>query len=213
MKPAAVLPAFPVGALLCAWLPLSVLAVDYEKDIKPLLKERCYACHGALKQKADLRLDTAAAMHKGGEGGDILTRDRPLLIERVTTTDKHDRMPPEGEGSMLDAGQVARFKEWIAAGAPGPANEQSEADPRTHWAYQPPKASGGSMDALLSARLASKNLKPQPEAAPEIWLRRVYLDLIGLPPTPEEITTFLQDTSMPARQRVVDHGVEGMAGR
>ena len=61
------------------------------------------------------------------------------------------------------------------------------------------------MDALLSARLASESLKPQPEAAPEIWLRRVYLDLIGLPPTLEQIALFLKDTSMLARQRVVDH--------
>ncbi|MFO1482787.1 MAG: PSD1 and planctomycete cytochrome C domain-containing protein [Verrucomicrobiaceae bacterium] len=196
------------GGILVACLvftSLPALAVDYEKDIKPLLKERCYTCHGALKQKADLRLDTTAAMRKGGDGGDILAGEHALLLERVTTTDKDDRMPPEGEGSMLTTEQVAKLKAWVAAGAPAPADEQPEADPRAHWAYQPPKSSGKSMDALLSSRLASKNLKPQPEAAPEIWLRRVYLDLIGLPPAPEEIATFLKDTSMPARQRVVDH--------
>ncbi|MCB1279289.1 PSD1 and planctomycete cytochrome C domain-containing protein [Prosthecobacter sp.] len=212
MKPAIVPLSCPArdvrGGMLVAWLAftsLPALAVDYEKDIKPLLKERCYTCHGALKQKADLRLDTTAAMRKGGDGGDILAGEHALLLERVTTTDKDDRMPPEGEGSMLTTEQVAKLKDWIAAGAPAPANEQPEADPRAHWAYQPPKSSGKSMDALLSARLAAKHLKPQPEAAPEIWLRRVYLDLIGLPPTPEEIATFLKDTSMPARQRVVDH--------
>jgi hypothetical protein len=170
------------GTLALAWLALPALAVDYEKEIKPLLKERCYACHGALKQKADLRLDTAAAMRKGGDGGDILAGDPALLLERVTTTDKDDRMPPEGEGSMLNTEQVAKLKAWLAAGAPAPANEQPEADPRAHWAYQVPKSSGKSVDALLAARLASKKLKPQPEAAPEMWLRRVYLDLIGLPP-------------------------------
>lgn len=193
------------GTVVVGWIALPALAVDYEKDIKPLLKERCYTCHGALKQKADLRLDTTAAMRKGGDGGDILAGEHALLLERVTTTDKDDRMPPEGEGSMLTSEQVAKLKAWIAAGAPAPANEQPEADPRAHWAYQSPKSSGKSMDALLSARLAAKNLKPQSEAAPEIWLRRVHLDLIGLPPTPEEIATFLKDTSMPARQRVVDH--------
>ncbi len=191
--------------LALAWMALPALAVDYEKEIKPLLKERCYACHGALKQKADLRLDTAAAMRKGGDGGDILAGDHSLLLERVTTTDKEDRMPPEGEGSMLNTEQVAKLKAWLVAGAPSPANEQPEADPRAHWAYQMPKSSGKPVDALLAARLASKNLKPQPEAEPELWLRRVYLDLIGLPPTPEQITAFLKDTSMPARQRVVDH--------
>jgi hypothetical protein len=193
------------GMLALVWMALPALAVDYEKEIKPLLKERCYACHGALKQKADLRLDTAAAMRKGGDGGDILAGGHSLLLERVTTTDKDDRMPPEGEGSMLNTEQIAKLKAWLAAGAPAPANEQPEADPRAHWAYQVPKSSGKSVDALLAARLASKNLKPQPEAAPELWLRRAYLDLIGLPPSQEQIATFLKDTSMPARQRVVDH--------
>lgn len=177
------------------WIALPALAVDYEKEIKPLLKERCYACHGALKQKADLRLDTVAAMRKGGDDGNILAGDHALLLERVTTTDKDDRMPPEGEGSMLNTEQLAKLKSWLAAGAPAPANEQPEPDPRAHWAYQVPTSSGQSLDALLSARLASKNLKPQPEAAPEIWLRRVYLDLIGLPPTPEQIAAFADDLS------------------
>ncbi|HBJ86148.1 MAG TPA: hypothetical protein DDZ88_20240 [Verrucomicrobiales bacterium] len=204
--------------LALAWMALPALAVDYEKEIKPLLKERCYACHGALKQKADLRLDTTASMRKGGDGGDILAGDPALLLERVTTTDKDDRMPPEGEGSMLDTEQVAKLKAWLAAGAPSIANEQPEADPRAHWAYQVPKSSGKSVDALLSARLASKKLKPQPEATPEIWLRRVYLDLIGLPPTPEQIVSFTRElkgtdgknephashSSHPSYSRVVD---------
>jgi len=192
------------GALALGWIALPVMAVDYEKDIKPLLKERCYTCHGALQQKAGLRLDTVAAMKTGGDNGSILTADHTLLLERVTTTDKDDRMPPEGEGSLLTPEQVAKLKSWLAAGATGPVSEVPEPDPRAHWAYQPPKSSGKSMDALLAARLAAKQIKPQPEAAPEIWLRRVYLDLIGLPPSSEQIAAFLKDTSMPARQRVVD---------
>ena len=137
-----------------ALLPTAALAVDYEKEIKPLLKERCYACHGALKQKAGLRLDTAAAMHKGGDNGNILSGDPGLLLERVTTADKDDRMPPEGEGSMLTAEQVAKLQAWVAAGAAAPAQEKPEDDPRAHWAYQPPKSSGRSMDALLALRFA-----------------------------------------------------------
>jgi hypothetical protein len=188
------LPAFALAAT-------PALAADYEKDIKPLLKERCYACHGALKQKGGLRLDTVAALKQGGDSGDATQ----LLVERVTTTKKADRMPPEGEGATLNADQVSKLRAWLDVGAPGIAHEQPEADPRAHWAYQSPKSSGKSMDALLAARLESKQLKPQPEAAPEIWLRRVYLDLIGLPPSVKEIAAFLKDTSMPARQRVVDH--------
>ena len=187
-----------------ALLPSVVLAVDYEKEIKPLLKERCYACHGALKQKAGLRLDTATAMRKGGDNGDILSGNHGLLLERVTTADKDERMPPEGEGSMFTAEQVAKLQAWLAASAPAPAQEQPEDDPRAHWAYQPPQSTGHSMDALLAARLAAKSLKPQAEAAPELWLRRVYLDLIGLPPTPGQIQAFLRDTSAAARLRMVD---------
>lgn len=190
------------------WLNLMLIghggAVDYEKDIKPLLKERCYACHGALKQKANLRIDTVGLMREGGENGDILAGPPALLLERVTTTDKHDRMPPEGEGSMLNAEQIAKLREWLAAGSPAPANEQPEADPREHWAYQSPMSSGQPVDALLAKRLAENHLQPQPEAAPEIWLRRVHIDLTGLPPTAEQITAFLNDTSTAARERVVD---------
>lgn len=194
-----------LGAALVVLLSPFAHAVDYEKEIKPLLKERCYACHGALKQKAGLRMDTAAAMRKGGDEGDILAADHSLLLERVTTTDKHDRMPPEGEGSMLTPEQVAKLKAWIDAGAPGPVQEAAEGDPRAHWAYQPPKSSGQSMDALLAARLAENKLKPQTAAAPELWLRRAYLDLIGLPPSPQEIAAFLRNPTPDARQRVVDH--------
>ena len=200
-------------ALLWAFMAIVVLipapvmqaaTVDYARDIKPLLKERCYVCHGALKQKGSLRLDTTAAMRKGGDGGDILVGDPAILLERVTNSDKDERMPPEGEGSMLTPEHVAKLKAWLDAGAPGLANEQPETDPSAHWAYQPPKSSGKSMDALLAERLASKKLKPQPEAAPEIWLRRVYLDLIGLPPTPEQINGYLKAASPTARQTVVD---------
>ena len=199
------LPVRGMGVLVfVALAALPASAVDYEKEIKPLMKERCYACHGALKQKADLRLDTAVAMRKGGDNGDILAGAPSLLLQRVTTPDKADRMPPEGEGSMLTTEQVAKLQAWLAAGAPSPAQEKPEDDPRAHWAYQPPKSSGRPLDALLAARLVSKNLKPQAEATPEIWLRRVYLDLIGLPPSAEQVTFFLQDTSLPARRRVVD---------
>ena len=125
-----------------ALLSSAVLAVDYEKEIKPLLKERCYACHGALKQKADLRLDTAAAMRKGGDNGDILAGAPSLLLQRVTTPDKSDRMPPEGEGSMLTTEQVAKLQAWLAAGSPAAAQEKPEDDPRAHWANRAANRTG-----------------------------------------------------------------------
>src|SRR4051812_9848225 len=171
---------FPSLAAACCALMLgapAAQAVDYAKDVKPLLKARCYTCHGALKQKGDLRLDTVAAMRKGGEDGDILARDHALLLGKVTATDIKERMPPEGEGSALTSEEVAKLKGWIEGGAPAPADEIPEPDPRLHWAYQPPKPRGSSLDAMIGARLAAKKLTPQPAAAPEIWLRRVYLDL------------------------------------
>ena len=194
------------GVALLALAGLDAAEVSYEKEVKPLLKARCWSCHGALKQKAGLRMDTAAAMRKGGDGGDILAGAIPLLVERVTTTDLDERMPPEGEGAALNEGEIARLRTWIASGAKGSENEQPEPDPRAHWAYQPPKSSGKTMDALLTARLNARKLKPQPAAAPEIWLRRVHLDLIGLPPTAEEIAAFTResDQSSQSYSRTVD---------
>lgn len=190
-------------------LPCLLHAVDYEREIKPLLHERCFACHGALKQKAGLRLDTVALMRQGGDEGDILAGQAPLILQRVTTHDADDLMPPEGEGARLSEEQVALLKEWIAAGAPGPADEQPEPDPNAHWAYHLPQDHGQGVDALLEKKLAARGLRAQPPAAPETWLRRVYLDLIGLPPTPEEVRQFLAepgaaDASGKARRAVVD---------
>lgn len=165
-------------------------AVDYARDIKPLLTERCLACHGALKQKAGLRLDTVAAMRLGGDEGDVLKGSHALLLQRVTTTDLDERMPPEGEGAAFTEAQVALLKEWIAMGAPGPADEVPEADPREHWAYHAPVASAGTLDELLEARRAEKGVKVLRQAAPGLWLRRVSLDLIGLPPTVAELRSF-----------------------
>ena len=103
--------------------------INYLKNIKPVLKERCFACHGALKQEADLRLDTVAAMRDH----DILGEDGELLA-RITSTDNDLRMPPEGE--PLKAEEIATIKKWIGNGAPSPADEKPEADPKSHWAFQ-----------------------------------------------------------------------------
>src|SRR5215212_8398785 len=105
---------FAIALLFCA--RAHGAEVDYAKDIKPLLKARCYACHGALKQKADLRLDTAAAMRKGGKEGDVVAGNRPMLLERVSATDLKERMPPEGLGSALSAEEIAKLRAWIEAG-------------------------------------------------------------------------------------------------
>jgi hypothetical protein len=189
--------------------------VDYARDIKPLLRQRCYACHGALKQKAKLRVDTVALMKAGGKHGPAIQASDPagsLLVERVCETDDSLRMPPEGK--PLTAAQVALLKTWIEQGAKGPADEKPEADPRDHWAFHAPKRgeipktknqiSTNPIDAFLSTEWEKRGLKPVGETDRATLLRRVYLDLIGLPPTRDELHAFLADTSPDAYEKVVD---------
>jgi hypothetical protein len=190
---------------LFAVAPRAGLAVDYAAQIKPLLKQKCYACHSGLKQKAGLRLDTVALMLKGGKSGPAAD----LIMGRVTAADEHKRMPQEA--AALTVEQIALLREWIAAGAQGIANEAPEADPKQHWAFQkvqrppvPKVKSGNEIDAFVIEALATKGITPLPEAARATVLRRVYLDLIGLPPTREELQAFLSDSSPDAYERVVD---------
>src|SRR5437588_4967370 len=113
--------------------------VDYLRQVKPLLRERCYVCHGPLKQKGKLRLDTAASVRRGGRSGPAVLPGKPgesLLLDAVTGHN-HRRMPPEGEGSALGATEVALLRAWVAQGAAGPPDEKPAEDPRRHWFFQP----------------------------------------------------------------------------
>jgi hypothetical protein len=128
---------------LVGWLtatsPAAAAPVDYLRDIKPILKSRCYACHGALHQKRKLRLDTAAFMRKGGKGGPAVVpgkSDESLLIDAVTGNGM-DRMPPEAEGAALSAREIALLKAWIDQGARAPV-EPVPPDPRQHWSFRVP---------------------------------------------------------------------------
>ncbi|MCA9050863.1 MAG: DUF1549 domain-containing protein, partial [Planctomycetaceae bacterium] len=197
-------------------------AVEYVKHIKPLLQERCLACHGALKSESGLRLDTGVAIRDGGNSGPAVDTAEPsqsMLIQRVTEDDASVRMPPEGE--PLTAEQIRQLTAWIAAGADSPDDEQPEADPREHWAFRPPmksvlpripSAPGQSdddrhlhpVDAFVVSRLNARGLQPLPPASKEVQLRRVCLDLIGLPPTRDELRNFLADESPDAWETVVD---------
>ena len=187
--------------------------VDYVRDVKPILRERCFSCHGALKQKGKLRLDTVAAMKIGGKDGPVVKPGDAagsVLFDRVSDSDEKTRMPPEGE--PLTAAQIALLKAWIEQGAKGPADEKPEADPRDHWAFKPParpavpkaNAPRNPIDAFLAVEWEKRGLKPAPEADKITLLRRIYLDLVGLPPTTEELHAFLKDTSPDAYEKVVD---------
>lgn len=176
-------------------------AVDYLRDVKPLLQIRCYACHGALKQQAGLRLDTATSMLRGGESGPAVKQadaNASLLIQRVTDNNLSERMPPEHEGEPLNAAQVELLRRWIDAGASAPADEEPERDPRDHWAFRPRvrpilpadfrrEWTRGPLDAFVSHEHLTRQLTPRPDASRRLLVRRLYLDLIGLPPSAEEL--------------------------
>jgi hypothetical protein len=131
------------------------------------------------------------------------------LLARVASSDEEERMPPEGE--PLSPEQIALLRRWIAQGAPRPRQESAEPDPRDHWAFQPPvrpalPASGPPhpIDRFLHAEQRKRGLVPVPEAPPELWIRRAYLDLLGYPPSAEEMDAFLADTRPGAFERLVD---------
>ena len=184
--------------------------IDFRKSVRPILEERCFACHGALKQKASLRLDSVALIKKGGESGDIVDVDAPEnseLILRLVDKDDSYRMPPEGP--PLSREEIERIQNWIEQGAPIPQNDKAELSPKDHWAFQPPRkakvGSGNPIDTLLERTRSLAGLEATKEVASKsLLLRRVYLDLVGVPPTLEEQEAFERDQSPNAYEKVVD---------
>lgn len=189
--------------------------IDYAQRIKPVLRERCYACHGVLKQAGGLRLDTAALAIQGGDSGSAIQpgniEDSPLL-ERISAKEESARMPPEGEPLKPD--EIAAIRTWISQGAAAPADEKPERDPRDHWSFKSPVRPPlptvenqswvkNPIDAFIAAEYQKRGLKPQPAADRRVWLRRVSLDLTGLPPTRDELDAFLADQSETAFDTVV----------
>ena len=191
---------------------------EYVTFVKPLLQKRCYSCHGSLKQKAKLRLDTVALMLTGGTSGSVIDQTdatKSLILERVVAENPEDRMPPEHEGERFSAEEIKRLRDWIAGGARGPADERPEADPKDHWAFRAPHRLSvpdlpGSMrvinpiDAFLAKQHAARGLVPQPQAPREILIRRLYLDLIGIPPTLSELTAIQSDPNPGWYETLVD---------
>jgi len=180
-------------------------------QVRSLLKNRCYSCHGSLSQKAGLRLDSVALMKKGGDSGPAIEPGKALeseLFDRISSPDAKLRMPPEG--SPLGLAEIDLVKSWINAGAPAPPNDKPEPDPRTHWAFQKPvKAqlpapATNPVDAFVSYSLNQIRLKPLAKADKATLIRRASLDLTGLPPTHDELLTFLADDRPDAYKRLVD---------
>jgi hypothetical protein len=178
--------------------------VRFNRDIRPILADRCFQCHGPdqAKRKADLRLDVEESARKV-----ITARDaqKSELYRRLTAADESERMPPSKAGSRLSAGQIELVRRWIEQGAKW----------QTHWAFIAPERPGVStvgnhawvrnpVDAFVLAKLEAAKLQPAPEADRPTLIRRVTFDLTGLPPTPAEVDAFLADKSPGAYESVVD---------
>lgn len=200
-------------ALLGGFTPGSAATapVDFARDIQPILIARCYDCHGLEQPKARLQLTAAALALQGGRSGLPAlvagSAEQSEIYQRVIATDPEEVMPQKGD--RLKPAEIALLKRWIDEGAAWPENAP-------HWAYvkpvRPPLPSIGNspseirdpIDAFVRAKLSAHPLAPSPAADRPRWLRRVSLDLIGLPPTPAEVSAFLADLAPGAHERVVD---------
>lgn len=206
------------GSLLCTMVADAGSLDDYQTKIKPLFKTRCFSCHGALKQEGGLRLDTVELMIDGGVVTPGETTDS-VLIDRVSETSVDDRMPPEHEGEPLSKAEIELLSAWIAGGAPAPEDEQPEIDPDDHWSFQPierpvvptvKKASWvrNPIDSFISKAHEENGLTPQPDAPRAILVRRLYLDLIGIPPSSDEIAAAETDKASDWYEKIVERLLE-----
>lgn len=205
-----------MGRMAALALAFAVLAagaerpVDFDRDIRPILSDNCFTCHGPdeKQRQAALRLDTREGLFAERSGYRIVVPGDPAqsrLYQRVSHANKALRMPPPYSNRSLTDKQIELIRNWIAQGAPW----------REHWAYQPPKRAPlpqvrntswprNPIDYFVLARLEAENLRPSPEADRITLLRRLSFDLTGLPPTPAEVEAFLRDRSPNAYERQVD---------
>ena len=184
--------------------------IQFNRDIRPILAENCYACHGpdANKRKADLRMDTKDGLFSAIKDKHPVVpgkTDQSELFRRINADDPDERMPDPKSGKRLSGRQVALLKKWIEQGAPW----------QGHWAFTAPLRPAlpqvhdeswprNAIDRFILARLQEEGLKPSPVADKATLIRRLTLDLTGLPPTPKEVDAFLADDSPDAYEKVVD---------
>ena len=195
------------GSALLAAAVASEPALAFNRDIRPILADKCFACHGfdAKQRKAGLRLDTAEGGLAATDSGAVAIKpgdlDRSELWRRINSDDPGERMPPPKSHKSLTAKDKEAIRQWIERGARY----------QKHWAFEPPVrspapagAGGNAIDAFIFDRLRNEGLAPSPEADRETLLRRLSLDLTGLPPSLEEMDTFLNDGTPNAYEKQVD---------
>ncbi|MGE0377795.1 MAG: PSD1 and planctomycete cytochrome C domain-containing protein [Planctomycetaceae bacterium] len=200
----------------------------FEKHVRPLLVERCHKCHAVDEPKGGLRLDTRAALLQGGDTGPAIVPGRPdesELIRAIRYEPDGYQMPPD---SKLPDEVIAKLTEWVAMGAPWPAAPESGAaapdgsaeafdleQRAEHWSFQPlarpaiPSVQNSEwcrtpVDRFLLAKMEAEGITPAAETDSRTWLRRVSFDVIGLPPTPDEVDAFVNDRSPDAYDRVIE---------
>jgi hypothetical protein len=200
----------------------------FERNIRPVLSSKCYKCHSADSKdvKGGLLLDTREGIREGGDSGHAVVPgdiEESLIIKALKWQDKEMRMPPQKEGGKLPDNIISDFEQWIKMGAPDPRSGGAKvvregADPgkgKDFWAFQPPKASPppaindsgwpqSDIDRFVLAAQEAKRLHPVADADRRTLIRRVYFDLIGMPPSPAEIEAYLKDQSPDAFEKVVD---------
>ncbi|MEX2169200.1 MAG: PSD1 and planctomycete cytochrome C domain-containing protein [Pirellulales bacterium] len=203
--------------------------VDFARDIQPLFADRCYSCHGPDEQESGLRLDDPAHALEGGDLGPAYVPGDSAaspLVEYISGTNEHIVMPPEdADQARLTAQEVGLIRAWIDQGARWPAGAESsstaitKAPAEEHWAFQRPVRSEppavkatewprNPIDSFVLARMEEAGLAPAPETDTATLVRRLSLDLIGLPPTPDEVQNFVNDTSPGAYERLVERLLE-----
>ncbi|MCU0226272.1 MAG: PSD1 and planctomycete cytochrome C domain-containing protein [Bryobacterales bacterium] len=192
--------------------------VDFHRDIEPIFKANCHGCHAGAKPQSQLRLDVGAAALRGGLSGKVIVpgdSKSSRLIHRVKGMGGEQRMPLRMQ--PLSTAQVALLERWIDAGAVWPGAQPGAGEDliEVHWSYKPPKRPAppavklqdwarNAIDRFIVARLEQDNLQPSPRAAKETLIRRLSLDLTGLPPTPAEVDAFVADARPEAYEQLVD---------
>jgi len=181
--------------------------IDFARQIQPIFQAKCFTCHGPEKQESDFRLDNGRKALQGGENGKAIVPGKsgssPLIL-RVSGLGDDERMPPEGEGTPLSEEQIALLRTWIDQGAVWPASADAKLTGKGHWSFLPirrpplPKVKNrkwihNGIDAFVLDKLEHEGVAPSPEADRSTLIRRLYLDLIGLPPSPAEWDTWMTD--------------------